>query len=68
MNHQLMEEEFPEKRKIDLKIYKSPGVYVIEHDINIVPASPDYKINKIEKILNSISNPKYFGGGIVITK
>jgi hypothetical protein len=51
MNHQLKEED-QEKRKIDLTIFKSPGVYVIEHDIDIVPASPDYKINKIQKILN----------------
>lgn len=54
MNHQLKEEEVQEKRKIDVTIFKSPGVYVIEHDITIVPASPDYKINKIEKILNRI--------------
>ncbi len=54
MKHQLKEEEVQEKRKIDLTIFKSPGVYVIEHDITIVPASPNYKINKIEKILNRI--------------
>lgn len=54
MNHQLKEEEVQEKRKIDVTIFKSPGVYVIEHDITFVPASPDYKINKIEKILNRI--------------
>lgn len=54
MNHQLKEEEVQEKRKIDVTIFKSPGISVIEHDITIVPASPDYKINKIEKILNKI--------------
>jgi hypothetical protein len=54
MNHQLKEEEDQEKRKIDLTIFKSPGVYVIEHDISIMPSSPDYKIKKINKILNTI--------------
>ena len=54
MNHQLKEEEVQEKRKIDLTVFKSPGVYVIEHDINIVRSSSNYKINKIEKILNRI--------------
>jgi len=59
MNHQLKEEEEQEKGIIDnddftLTVFKSPGVYVIEHDITIVPASPDYKINKINKILNRI--------------
>jgi hypothetical protein len=54
MNHQLKEEEVQEKRKIDLTVFKSPGVYVIEHEITIVPASTDYKIKKIEKILNRI--------------
>ncbi len=53
MNHQLKEEK-DQKTKIDLTIFKSPGVYVIEHDITIVPASPDYKIKKINKILNRI--------------
>ena len=43
-----------EKEKIDVTIFKSPGVYVIEHDITIVPASPDYKIRKINKILDKI--------------
>jgi hypothetical protein len=56
MNHQLKEEEVQEKRKIELTVFKSPGVYTIEHDITIVPASTDYKINKIEKILNRIMN------------
>ena len=54
MNHQLKEEDVQEKRKIDLTIFKSSGVYVIEHDINIVRSSSNYKINKIEKILNRI--------------
>ena len=36
MNRQLKEEEVQEKRKIDLTIFKSSGVYVIEHDINIL--------------------------------
>jgi hypothetical protein len=53
MNHQLKEEE-DQKTKIDLTIFKSPGISVIEHDITIVPASPDYKIKKINKILNRI--------------
>jgi len=54
--NQLKEEEDQEKEKgvIDITVFKSPGVYVIEHDITIVPASPDYKINKINKILNRI--------------
>ena len=50
MNHQLKEEEY-QKTKI-----KSPGVSIIEHDITIVPASPDYKIKKIKKILNRITS------------
>ena len=54
MNHQLKEEEVQEKRKIDLTVFKSPGVYVIEHDITIVGPSSNYKINKIDKILNRI--------------
>jgi hypothetical protein len=54
MNHQLKEEEDQEKRKIDLTIFKSPGVSIIEHDISIMPSSPDYKIKKIKKILNTI--------------
>jgi len=56
MNHQLKEEEVQEKRKIDLTVFKSPGpgVYTIEHDITIVKSSGNYKINKIEKILNRI--------------
>lgn len=54
MNHQLKEEEVQEKRKIDLTVFKSPGISIIEHDITIVPASPDYKIKKIKKILNKI--------------
>ena len=54
MNRQLKEEEDQEKRKIDLTIFKSPGVYVIEHDINIVRSSSNYKIYKIHKILNRI--------------
>jgi hypothetical protein len=53
MNRQLKEEE-DQKTKIDVTIFKSPGVYVIEHDINIVRSSSNYKINKIEKILNRI--------------
>lgn len=54
MNHQLKEEEAQEKEIFNVTIFKSPGVSVIEHDITIVPASPDYKINKINKILNRI--------------
>ena len=55
MNHQLKEEEVQEKRKIDLTIFKSPGVYVIEHDITILKSSKNYnKIDKIDKILNRI--------------
>jgi hypothetical protein len=56
MNHQLKEEDAQEKRKIDLTVFKSPGVYVIEHDINIgiVKSSKHYKIFKIQKILNKI--------------
>jgi len=54
MNHQLKEEEVQEKRKIDLTVFKSPGISIIEHDITIVPTSPDYKIKKIKKILNKI--------------
>ena len=54
MNRQLKEEEVQEKRKIDLTIFKSSGVYVIEHDINIVRSSSNYKIYKIHKILNRI--------------
>ena len=54
MNRQLKEEADQEKRKIDLTIFKSPGVYVIEHDINIVRSSSNYKIYKIHKILNRI--------------
>ena len=54
INHQLKEEEVQEKRKIDLTVFKSPGVYVIEHDINIVRSSSNYKIYKIHKILNRI--------------
>ncbi len=53
MNHQLKEEEVQQKRKIDLTVFKSPGVYVIEHDITIVRSSY-YKIKKINKILNTI--------------
>ncbi len=56
MNHQLKEEEVQEKRKIDVTIFKSPGVYVIEHDITIVKSSNHYKIFKIEKILNRIKS------------
>ena len=46
MNHQLKEEEVQEKRKIELTVFKSPGpgVYTIEHDINIVKSSGNYKI------------------------
>ena len=54
MNHQLKEEEVQEKRKIDVTIFKSPGISVIEHDITIVKSSNHYKIFKIEKILNRI--------------
>jgi len=54
MNHQLKEEEVQEKRKIDLTVFKSPGISIIEHDITIVKSLGDYKINKIEKILNRI--------------
>lgn len=54
MNHQLKEEEVQEKRKIDLTVFKSSGISIIEHDITIVPTSPDYKIKKIKKILNKI--------------
>lgn len=53
MNHQLKEEE-DQKTKIDVTVFKSPGVYVIEHDISIVRSSKNYKIEKIEKILNRI--------------
>jgi hypothetical protein len=53
MNQQLKEEE-DQKTKIDLTIFKSPGVYAIEHDITIVKSSNHYKIFKIEKILNRI--------------
>jgi uncharacterized membrane-anchored protein YitT (DUF2179 family) len=53
MNHQLKEEE-DQKTKIDLTIFKSPGIYTREVDITIVPTSPDYKIKKIKKILNRI--------------
>ena len=56
MNHQLKEEEVQEKIKIDLTIFKSPGVYVIEHDIDIVRSSSNYKIYKIHKILNRIKS------------
>ena len=56
MNHQLKEEEVQEKIKIDLTIFKSPGVYVIEHDIYIVRSSRNYKIYKIHKILNRIKS------------
>ena len=52
MNHQLKEEEVQEKRKIDLTIFKSRGVSIIEHDINIAKSSKNY--NKINKILNRI--------------
>ena len=55
MNHQLKEEEVREKRKIDLTVFKSPGVSIIEHDITIVKSSKNYnKIDKIDKILNRI--------------
>jgi len=54
MNHQLKEEEVQEKIKIDLTIFKSPGVYTIEHNITIVKSSNHYKIFKIQKILNRI--------------
>ena len=53
LNHQSKEEE-DQKTKIDVTIFKSPGVYVIEHDISIVRSSKNYKIEKIEKILNRI--------------
>ena len=36
MNHQLKEEEVQEKRKIDLTVFKSPGISIIEHDITIL--------------------------------
>ena len=42
------------KVELDLTVFKSPGISIIEHDISIVPASPDYKIKKIKKILNKI--------------
>ena len=35
-------------------VFKSPGVYVIEHYITIVKPSNNYKIFKIHKILNRI--------------
>ena len=54
MNHQLKEEEVQEKRKIDLTIFKSPGISTIEHDITIVKSSNNYKVYKIHKILNRI--------------
>jgi len=54
MNHQLKEEEVQEKRKIDLTVFKSPGISIIEHDIDFVRSSGNYKIEKIEKILNRI--------------
>jgi hypothetical protein len=54
MNHQLKEEEDQEKRKIDLTIFKSPGIYTREVDITIVKSSNHYKIFKINKILNRI--------------
>jgi hypothetical protein len=53
MNHQLKEEE-DQKTKIDLTIFKSPGVSVIEHNITIVKSSNHYKIFKLQKILNRI--------------
>jgi hypothetical protein len=53
MNHQLKEEE-GQKTKIDLTIFKSPGVSVIEHNITIVKSSNHYKILKLQKILNRI--------------
>jgi len=40
-------------KKIDLMIFKSPGISTIEYDVN-VKSSPDYKIKKIKKILNRI--------------
>jgi hypothetical protein len=40
-------------KKIDLMIFKSPGFSTIEYDVN-VKSSKDYKIKKIEKILNNI--------------
>ena len=43
-----------QKTKIDLTIFKSPGVYVKEPCISFKPSSPDYKIKKINKILNRI--------------
>jgi len=55
MNHQLKEEEVQEKRKIDLTVFKSPGISIIEHEITILKSSKNYnKINKIDKILNRI--------------
>ena len=54
INHQLKEEEVQEKRKIDLTIFKSPGISTIEHDITIVKSSNNYKVYKIHKILNRI--------------
>jgi hypothetical protein len=53
MNHQLKEEE-DQKTKIDLTIFKSPGVYTREVDITIVKSSNHYKIFKLQKILNRI--------------
>jgi len=55
MNHQLKEEEDQEKRKIDVTIFKSPGIYTREVDITIVKSSNHYKIFKINKILNRIT-------------
>ncbi len=51
MNHQLKEEE-DQKTKIDVTIFKSPGVYVIEQEINIIKSNN--KKNKIKNILNKI--------------
>jgi len=54
MNQQLKEEKVQEKRKIDLTVFKSPGVPVEERDINFVDNFNSYKIHKIHKILNRI--------------
>lgn len=51
MNHQLKEEE-GQKTKIDVTIFKSLGVYVIEQEINIIKSNN--KKNKIKNILNKI--------------
>jgi len=52
MNHQLKEEE-DQKTKIDLQVFKPPGIYVNEPCISF-KSSNSYKIYKIEKILNRI--------------